>query len=458
MRLLHTSDWHLGRSLYDRRRYDEFEAFLSWLLNTIRDEKVDTLLVAGDIFDTPSPGNRAQELYYRFLSQISKTPCEHVVITSGNHDSQAFLDAPAELLKAMDIHVVGNASPENPHNEIKILFNKSSSAGLISSKPGGAIILDEIRNGKIIASNVKAVVCAVPYLRDRDIRTMAPGESIDDKNRKMAMGLRKHYHEVITAAREIIGALHEKSSDSGKRVIPLIAMGHLFTEKGQTVKGDGVRDTYVGGLAGIDEGVFPDDIDYLALGHLHIPQTVGEKQHMRYSGSPIPMGFGESKQQKSVVIVDFGIEQEGLEVSGEIKNQNPVIKLLPIPCFQELIQIQGDLNEIKQRLDDLKRENSKAWLEIEYTGNEIIPDLRQEIIEKTEDSAMEVRRIQNRMVIDRVLTAGENVQTLDDLDEHEVFNRLLDTNKFEYDSRDELIEAFNEVLKNLLEEEHHEDT
>ncbi|MBU1221560.1 exonuclease SbcCD subunit D C-terminal domain-containing protein [Myxococcota bacterium] len=444
MRLLHTSDWHLGRSLYDRRRYDEFEAFLNWLLSIIIEENVDTLLVAGDIFDTPSPANRAQQLYYRFLSQINKTQCEHVVITAGNHDSPSFLDAPGELLKALDVHVVGSASPGNPFNEIKVLLNSPSMRGPV---PEGDSLLHEIECGNIIASDVKAVVCAVPYLRDRDIRTMEPGETIDDKNRKMALGLRNHYKEVIQAAETILAALYKTDLDSTQKKIPLIAMGHLFTEKGQTVRGDGVRDLYVGGLVGVDESVFPEVIDYLALGHLHMPQTVGDAAHMRYSGSPIPMGFGESKQQKSVIIVDF-----------ENENPKPQVRLLPVPCFQELIQIQGDLIEIQQKIHELKREKSRAWLEIEYTGNEIVPNLRQDIIDEVSDSLMEVRRIQNRMVIERVMTASSSGQSLDDLDEIDVFNRLLDASDFDNDSKDDLIEAFNEVLKNLSEEDNHEDT
>ncbi len=102
MKLLHTSDWHLGRSLYDKKRYDEFEAFLNWLILFIADNKIDLLLVAGDIFDSSTPSNRAQELYYRFLGQIKDTGCRHVVITGGNHDSPTFLDAPKNLLGALE--------------------------------------------------------------------------------------------------------------------------------------------------------------------------------------------------------------------------------------------------------------------------------------------------------------------------------------------------------------------
>jgi len=98
MKILHTSDWHIGRTLYGRKRYEEFEAFLVWLAGTIIQEQVDVLLVAGDVFDTSAPSNRAQELYYRFLCRIAASSCRHVVVTAGNHDSPSFLNAPRELL------------------------------------------------------------------------------------------------------------------------------------------------------------------------------------------------------------------------------------------------------------------------------------------------------------------------------------------------------------------------
>ncbi|MDZ4186401.1 MAG: exonuclease subunit SbcD, partial [Desulfuromonadales bacterium] len=91
MKLLHTSDWHIGRALYGRKRYDEYQAFLNWLAALIESEDIDVLLVAGDVFDNSTPSNRAQELYYRFLCRVAATPSRHVVITAGNHDSPSFL-------------------------------------------------------------------------------------------------------------------------------------------------------------------------------------------------------------------------------------------------------------------------------------------------------------------------------------------------------------------------------
>lgn len=120
MKILHTSDWHIGSALYGRKRYDESEQFLHWLVETIKNHSIETLLVAGDIFDTSTPSNTAQELYYRFLNEVSRTTCRHVIVTGGNHDSPSFLDAPKALLKAFNIYVVGSVA-EREEAEVLVL-------------------------------------------------------------------------------------------------------------------------------------------------------------------------------------------------------------------------------------------------------------------------------------------------------------------------------------------------
>ena len=120
MKILHTSDWHIGSSLYGRKRYDESEQFLNWLVETIKSHSIETLLVAGDIFDTSTPSNTAQELYYRFLNEVSKTTCRYVIVTGGNHDSPSFLDAPKALLKVFNVYVVGSAA-EREEDEVLVL-------------------------------------------------------------------------------------------------------------------------------------------------------------------------------------------------------------------------------------------------------------------------------------------------------------------------------------------------
>ena len=173
MKVLHTSDWHLGRSLYGRRRYDEFSEFLKWLTDTIITEKVDALLIAGDIFDTCTPSNKAQELYYQFLCKVSSSCCKNIVVIAGNHDSPSFLNAPKELLKVLNVFVVG-AMTEDPADEVIVLKDENE-------RPS-------------------AIVCAVPYLRDRDIRSFEAGESVEDKNSKLMEGLKQHYADVCRIA------------------------------------------------------------------------------------------------------------------------------------------------------------------------------------------------------------------------------------------------------------------
>jgi len=403
MKILHTSDWHIGRNLYGRKRYEEFEAFLTWMVETIQREEIDILLIAGDIFDTSAPSNRAQELYYRFLCRVAASSCRHVVVTAGNHDSPSFLDAPKELLEALNVHVIGSAT-ENPEEEVLVLGGEDGSAELI--------------------------VCAVPYLRDRDIRVAEAGESIEEKERKLIEGIRSHYAEVTALAQK-------RRAELGGE-IPVVAMGHLFTAGGQTIEGDGVRELYVGSLAHVAANIFPDTLDYVALGHLHVPQKVGGSDTIRYSGSPLPMGFGEATQEKSVCVVEFS----GLD---------PEVRLIPMPVFQKLERIRGNWEEISARVLELKAVASGAWLEIVYEGEEVMGDLRERLDAIVADTDMEILQVKNSRIVERVMRRMHEEETLDDLDVNEVFERCLDAHDIPKEQRPELIGAYRETLISLYE-------
>lgn len=406
MKILHTSDWHLGRTLYGRRRQEEFAAFLDWLLECISSRGIDVLIVAGDIFDTSTPGTAAQELYYRFLARVGSTGCRHVVIVGGNHDSPSFLDAPAGLLRALDVHVVGQACAE-PADQVLLLRDEQDEPQLL--------------------------VCAVPYLRDRDIRQAQAGESISDKEQKLLEGIRAHYEAIGKAAEAVNAGLAKQ--------VPIIGTGHIFAAGGQTVDGDGVRDLYVGSLAHVHAGVFPACFNYVALGHLHVPQKVGGQEHIRYSGSPLPMGFGEAKQQKSMSLVQFTTSAEGAFV--------PQIELLDIPVFQRLERISGNLADICLRLQALREENEPIWLELLYTGAEVVSDLREQLEEQVAGSALEILRIRNQRVQQQVLEQELPEETLDDLDELEVFERCLQAHEVPEQQHDELLHSYHQVLDSL---------
>ena len=400
MKILHTSDWHLGRSLYGRGRYDEFAAFLNWLAEQVEREQIQILLISGDIFDTTTPSNRAQELYYSFLCRIANSAtCRQVVVIGGNHDSPSFLNAPKALLGALNVHVVGAMDVDE---EIVVCRNADGEP--------------------------EAIVCAVPYLRDRDIRQSEAGESMDDKRAKLAEGYRAHYRHIGEHA----------ETERGDLDIPIIGMGHCFAAGGTTLADDGVRDLNVGSLDHVKATAFPACFDYLALGHLHVPQKVAQSETMRYCGSPIPMGFGEANQQKLVLQVTF-------------EGRTPHVAEIPVPSFQPLRRIAGGMDEILEALKQLKLERSNAWLEIEYTADDIAPDLRDQVEAAIEGTGLEIRRIKNKRVMDRVLQRIDTAETLDDLEPTEVFARCLEEYEIPAEQRSELTTSYTEILQTLHE-------
>lgn len=403
MKILHSSDWHIGRLLYTKKRYDEFEAFLDWLVQTIEKQGVEALVVAGDIFDTSTPSNRAQEIYYRFLCRVSNTCCRHVLLTAGNHDSPSFLNAPRELLKALRVHVVGAAGTD-PADEVLLLRDAGGKPELI--------------------------LCAVPYLRDRDLRTAEAGEALEDKERKLIEGLRSHYQRVCERAEELRATISEP--------VPILATGHLFAAGGRTIEGDGVRELYVGSLAHVSAQVFPACIDYLALGHLHVAQKLGGSETRRYSGSPLPMGFGEALQCKTLCLVDFS--------QGRVQ-----VETLEVPVFQRLERLRGGWDEISRRIKELAVTGQSIWLEIHYEGEEPAGALRERLDAAVAQTALEILRIKNTRMTERVLSAAAEDETLDDLDVHQVFARCLDAHEVPEEQRMFLLDAYSETLQGIRE-------
>jgi exonuclease SbcD len=399
VKLLHTSDWHLGRTLYGRRRHDEFARFLDWLAETLRDREVDALLVAGDIFDSGTPGTRAQELYYRFLVRAAAV-CRHVVITAGNHDSPNFLNAPKELLKALNVYVVGRAC-DDPADEVLTLRDARGRPELL--------------------------VCAVPYLHDRDVRSAEPGESPEDKEQKLAAGIRRHDAAVGAAVSRI---RRELGVD-----IPAAAMGHLFAAGGRRVDDDGVRDLYVGALAPVHADIFAP-FDYTALGHLHIPQTAHAADTIRYSGSPLPMGFGEAGQRKSVCLVEFNGREVGVD-------------LPEVPVFQHLESIKGDLDHLERRLGELASAGSNACLELVYEGEALVGNLRGRLNDLAEGTALEILRVKNNRSAGRAAPSADEDRTPDTLSVEEMFELRLDVAEAPEDQKARLRLLHMETLRSL---------
>lgn len=406
MKILHTSDWHIGSTLYGRKRYDESEQFLQWLVETIKNQSIEVLLVAGDIFDTSTPSNTAQELYYRFLNEVSRTTCRHVIVTGGNHDSPSFLDAPKALLKAFNVYVVGSAA-EREEDEILVL--------------------------KDADNNPEVIVCAVPFLRDRDVRQSSEGESYRDKENRLVEGIISHYQKVYEEA-------HKEQNELGKS-LPIIGMGHLFIVGSSIYKRSGEpsgeRDLYVGSLGQVPADRLPP-FDYFALGHLHIPQKVAGSEIIRYSGSPMAMNFDEIHQQKSVVIVD-------------IHDQNVDIQTVPVPAFRHFEQIKGDWDSIEANLKRLKKESFAGWVEVIYEGQEAIGNLRERVYKLVENTSIEVLKIQNSMLFNAVMKQYEKEVELQDLNPADVFDQCLIDHGIPDDQKIVLKGLFSEVCRQISE-------
>ena len=404
MKILHTSDWHIGSTLYGRKRYDETEQFLQWLVETIKNHSIEALLVAGDVFDTSTPSNTAQELYYRFLNEVSRTNCRHVIVTAGNHDSPSFLDAPKVLLKAFNVHVVGSAA-EKGGFEVLVLKDGDSKPELI--------------------------VCAVPFLRDRDVRQSSEGESYQDKENRLVEGIISHYQKAYEEAC--------KEQNDLDKSLPIVGMGHLFIAGSSIYKrlgeSSGERDLYVGNLGQVPADRLPS-FDYFALGHLHIPQKVACNEVIRYSGSPMAMNFDEIHQQKSVVLVD-------------IEDQHVDVQTIPVPAFRQFEQIKGDWNSIENTINKLKEESFTGWVEVIYEGQEAIGNLRERVYKLVENTSIEVLKIQNAMLFNAVMKQYEKEVELQDLNPADVFDQCLIDQGVPDDQKVVLKGLFSEVCRQI---------
>lgn len=391
LRILHTSDWHIGRKLKEHDRTDEFRKFFEWLSGVIRREEVDALIVSGDIFDSRNPSADAQEIYYSFLAEISGKTCRHVVITSGNHDSAALIDAPAGIMRRCEVHVVGRSSDD----EIITLNDESGKAEMI--------------------------VCAVPFLHESDFRLFGNTDA------ELKTGIKNHYAEIFTRAREI----------RGDDDIPIIATGHLFLESGKTRTDEGERSIYLGTAIKVGTDIFPEDVGYVALGHLHSPQSVG-RSNIRYSGSPIHMSFGEWGITKTVSIVEFA----GRNFAG--------IREVEIPVWQKMARISGDMAVIERELRALMDKDESVWAEVTYTGRNSAGDLQERIYELVKDSAVDVLSIKDESPRTNISCNKPDYPiTIRDMKPLEMLKRYFEENGVTEEEQEIYRPLYKEVLREL---------
>ena len=299
MRILHTADWHLGKRLYRSDLREDHTLFLNWLIDEIEQREVDVLLISGDVFDTTNPNDGSMQLYYQFLTRMLPLPVK-IVITGGNHDSATKLNAPKELLRHLNIHVVGCTNGHCPDEVIRFA------------------------NG-----STDLLVAAVPYLRDADLRQSISGQTYEHRVEALRMGIRNHYERIADHC-------HTDYTD-----VPVLAMGHLYVN-GATVSESEREIHAVGGQAAFSSEHFPDGFAYVALGHIHVPQRVGGSEIVRYCGSPIPLSFGERDNAHQL-----------LQLTME-NGQVTAVESVPVPQCRPLLHVTGALDEVRERLNQLK--------------------------------------------------------------------------------------------------------
>jgi len=396
MKILHTSDWHLGHRFLEQSQLEEQKLFLDWLSQYIIDNKIDILLVAGDIFDTGMPSTQSLRLYYDFLINIRNTNCKHVVITAGNHDSPGNINAPKELLNALSIYVTG-----------KITDN----------------VEDEIF--KLTIDNQDIIIAAVPFLRDQDIRRAVAGEDFEQIEMRYKTALINHYNKVADYCNSI------KQNN-----IPVIGMGHLFVTGGKT--SDSEQFIYVGNLGDIGADDFSNVFDYLALGHLHRPQKVAGKEHIRYSGSPVILSFSEINYDKKVVEI-------------EINNNNiSQIREITVPKFRNIYSLEGNVNEIIVKLKDISQNHKHQltpWVEA-VINNKTELSVDADKIQKTAEQ-LDVEVLKVVFKTDKEKKGIENLiydkKEIKDLTPEEVFMIKCKEEDFDIENNPEIKDAFFEA-------------
>ena len=413
MRLLHTSDWHLGQHFMGKSRQAEHQALIGWLLEQVEAQAVDAVLIAGDIFDTGTPPSYARELYNQLVVRLNKAGVA-LLLLGGNHDSVATLSESRELLAHLGTTVIA-ATHEDTATQLIVLPQRNGEPGCI--------------------------VCAIPFIRPRDVLQSQAGQSAEDKQWSLQTAIQAHYSAVFAAAVERQQALAAELGPNFGRPLPILATGHLATVGAST--SESVREIYVGALEAFPTTAFPPS-DYIALGHIHRPQKVGGLEHIRYCGSPLPLGFDEAKQQKEMLLVD--LDSDGLKA----------VTVLPVPRFQALVAVSGNLASLAGAIGAAAAEGTRehpVWLEVIVSEDDYLADLTARIEVLTEGWPVEVLRVRKARGDATARLATEASETLDELSPHDVFARRLQQEELSVEMQLALKERYRAVVASLQEQE-----
>jgi exonuclease SbcD len=437
MKFIHTADWHLGNTMHDIDRTEETDAFLKWLKEEIETTGAQALVIAGDIFDVVNPSNVAKTQYYRFLASLLNTGCSNVIVVGGNHDSGTLLDAPAGILDALNIKVVGSIN---------------------NRKVEDLVVELKDREGHVVG-----ICCAVPFMRNLELEQFYKCRGAHDSrdlNECENCGasdedlLKRLYADVYRHAVAL----------RGDRNIPIVATGHLYASKlsgrdgedsenalisgnGDSYENrvdDGVREV-VGTLGNVDVSSFPDGVDYVALGHIHYSSMVAKNPKVRYSGSPFVMGFDEAKCKRYVLAVDVDA------------NACPTVERIEVPQVMRFEQFKGNLESLRSALKNLEKEllanPMETYVDLLLTSGEFV-NLNDALESEETGKHFVVKRHRiSREVLRSACAFDDGVESTKQYTKEDYFRMLIASNIQESEDSevvrnnfDKFISLFNEAV------------
>jgi len=410
MRLLHTSDWHLGQSLHNFERHYEHQRFLDWLLDTIVAEQADALLIAGDIFDNANPSSASQKQLYRFLQRAKeRVPHLNLVVIGGNHDSPGRLEAPGPLLEAHGTRVIG----------------------AVQRDADGALDIEALVLPLTGADGtVQAWCLAVPFLRPGDVPRVAVEAGADNVADPYLAGIALLYRQALALALE--------KRQPGQAIL---AMGHCHMIDGQ-MSADSERRIVIGGTEMLPAGIFDPAIAYAALGHLHLAQAVGKQDHIRYCGSPIPLSFAEVGYQHQILRIDL---------DGDAVRE---IAPIAIPRAVQLLRVPAKPALITQVLEELAALDvadapveQQPFLEVRVRLDAPEPGLRARIEAALDGKPVRLAKIETSSAA-RGSAVDAEVMTLDRLEQlkpDDIFRQLYQ-HRFGNEAPPDQLSAFAELM------------
>ena len=404
MKVLHTSDWHLGQYFHKQKsRHQEHAQFIQWLLQQVKLHQIDAVIIAGDIFDIGAPPSYARKQYAELISHMHALNCQ-LIILAGNHDSVSMLDESKPLTEHLNVHIISDIDTADISQQVIVLKNRQG--------------IDA------------ALVCAIPYLRPQSLISSTAGQSSLVKQQALQEAITEHYQQTYRIALKMREAM--------KRPVPIIATGHLTACHIQKTGSE--RDIYIGTLEAYPASAFPR-ADYIALGHIHRPQVVAQQSHIRYCGSPIPLSFDELNHNKQVLIAEF--DGATLEQVDEIN----------IPTFQPMQVMKGTLTSIQSQLDacEFNLEQPKVWLKIEVDLSE---STRAEMIRQIEvwTDQYPIEILQNSVMkqVDAKLMRRTPHEALQDLKPEEVFEKRLSQEQVESEDKKAQVNRLRTSFKRIV--------